>query len=48
VLGNHAALAGGASVALSRLHISLFSGGLAGVEIIIPPPALKTYQEYAV
>jgi predicted NBD/HSP70 family sugar kinase len=48
VLGNHAALAGGASVALSRLHISLFSGGLAGAEIIIPPPALKTYQEYAV
>ena len=48
VLGNHAALAGGASIALSRLHISLFSGGLAGAEIIIPPPALKTYQEYAV
>lgn len=48
VLGNHAALAGGASIALSRLHISLFSGGLAGAEIIIPPPALKTYQEYAI
>ena len=45
VLGNHAALAGGTSIALSRLHISLFSGGLPGAKIDIPPPELKTFQE---
>lgn len=45
VLGNHAALAGGASIALSRLHIALFSGGLPGAKIIVPPPLLKNYQE---
>lgn len=44
VLGNHAALAGGASIALSRLHISLFSGGLPGTKINVPPPELDTYQ----
>ncbi len=47
VLGDHAALAGGTSVALSRLHIALFSGGLRGAEIIVPPPQIKTYQEGA-
>lgn len=45
VLGNHAALAGGASIALSRLHIALFSGGLPGAEISVPPPRIESYQE---
>lgn len=45
VLGNHAALAGGTSIALSRLHIALFSGGLPGAEIVVPPPELENYQE---
>jgi predicted NBD/HSP70 family sugar kinase len=45
VLGNHAALAGGTSIALSRLHIAIFSGGLPGAEIVVPPPQLKNFQE---
>ncbi len=45
VLGNHAALVGGASIALSRLHIALFSGGLPGAQIVVPPPLLENYQE---
>ena len=45
VLGDHAALAGGASIALSRLHVALFSQGLPGAEITVPPPKLATYQE---
>ncbi|MEP3277530.1 MAG: ROK family transcriptional regulator [Stappiaceae bacterium] len=45
VLGSHAALAGGTSIALSRLHISMFSGGLPGTRIEIPPPELNTFQE---
>lgn len=44
VLGSHAALAGGTSIALSRLHISLFSGGLPGTRIDVPPPELETFQ----
>lgn len=44
ILGSHAALAGGTSIALSRLHISLFSGGLPGTKINIPPPQIKTFQ----
>lgn len=47
ILGNHAALAGGTSVALSRLHVALFSGGLPGANIVVPPPELKTFQEGA-
>lgn len=47
VLGNHAALAGGTSVALSRLHIALFSGGLPGAGIVIPPPEIENFQEGA-
>lgn len=43
-LGNHAALAGGASVALSRLHIALFSGGLPGANIVVPPPNIGNFQ----
>ena len=45
VLGQHAALAGGASVALSRLHVSLFSSGLPGAEIAVPPPKIESYRE---
>jgi predicted NBD/HSP70 family sugar kinase len=45
ILGNHAALAGGTSIALSRLHIALFSGGLPGAEIVVPPPELENFQE---
>lgn len=45
VLGSHAALAGGASIALSRLHIALFSGGLPGAEINVPPPQIEAFQE---
>ena len=46
-LGNHAALAGGASVALSRLHLSLFTEGLKGVEIAVPPPSIETFKKGA-
>ncbi len=46
-LGNHAALAGGASVALSRLHLSLFTEGLKGVEIAVPPPSIDTFKKGA-
>jgi predicted NBD/HSP70 family sugar kinase len=45
VLGNHAALSGGASIALSRLHTVLFSSGLTGAEIVVPPPQIENYQE---
>jgi predicted NBD/HSP70 family sugar kinase len=45
VLGNHAALAGGASVALSRLHIALFSSGLPNANIVIPPPEISAFRE---
>jgi predicted NBD/HSP70 family sugar kinase len=47
-LGNHAALAGGASIALSRLHLSLFTEGLKGVEIAVPPPSIATFRKGAV
>ncbi|SMP02328.1 ROK family transcriptional regulator [Shimia sagamensis] len=47
LLGNHAALAGATSIALSRLHIALFTGGLKGAEINVPPPELGTFQEGA-
>ena len=35
-LGKHAAIVGGASVGLSRLHHTLFADGLAGVEVSLP------------
>jgi predicted NBD/HSP70 family sugar kinase len=44
VLGNHAALAGGTSIALSRLHVALFSGGLPGAKIVVPPPHLQNFR----
>ncbi len=43
-LGSHAALAGGTAIALSRLHISIFSEGLPGTKIKTPPPELKIFQ----
>lgn len=46
-LGNHAALAGGASIALSRLHVALFSGGLSGAKIVVRPPEIETFQKGA-
>lgn len=45
VLGNHAALAGGTSIALSRLNIALFSGGLPGGAIVVPAPDLAKFHE---
>lgn len=46
-LGNHAALAGGAAIALSKLHLSLFTAGLKGVEIETPPPAVEVFTRGA-
>ncbi|WP_299989557.1 ROK family transcriptional regulator [uncultured Ruegeria sp.] len=46
-LGNHAALAGGTAVALSRLHIALFARDLPGANIVVPPPEIETFQEGA-
>lgn len=43
-LGDHAALAGGAWVALSHLHISLFADGQKGAEINVPPPAIENFK----
>lgn len=45
VLGNHAALAGGTSIALSRLHIDLFSKGLSEARIIVPPLKLNNFTK---
>jgi predicted NBD/HSP70 family sugar kinase len=45
VLGNHAALAGGTSIALSRLHIALFSKGITDAKIIVPPPQIDSFRE---
>jgi len=44
VLGNHAALAGGVSIALSQLHLSVFAQGLKGVEIAVPPPGPGNFR----
>lgn len=43
-LGVHAALAGGVSIALSHLHISLFAEGQKGADINVPPPAIETFK----
>ena len=43
-LGNYAALAGGASIALTHLHISLFAEGQKGAEISVPAPTLETFK----
>jgi predicted NBD/HSP70 family sugar kinase len=37
-LGSKAAIAGGAAVGLGHLHATLFSGGVPGAEIALPPP----------
>ncbi len=42
-LGDYAALAGGASVALSHLHISVFAEGQEGPKISVPPPAIENF-----
>ena len=43
-LGTHAALAGGVSIALSHLHMSLFAEGQKGAEIRVPPPEFETFK----
>ncbi|WP_380057430.1 ROK family transcriptional regulator [Falsihalocynthiibacter sp. SS001] len=43
-LGNHAALAGGAAVALSHLHVSLFAEGQKGAEISVPAPKIEAFK----
>ncbi|MDE0591504.1 ROK family transcriptional regulator [Halocynthiibacter sp. C4] len=43
-LNDHAALAGGASVALSHLHTSLFAEGQKGAEISVPPPDIASFK----
>ncbi|MXW87889.1 MAG: ROK family protein, partial [Boseongicola sp. SB0667_bin_21] len=43
-LGTHAALAGGVSIALSHLHVSIFAEGQKGAEILIPPPAIEEFR----
>ncbi len=42
-LGDHATLAGGVFVALSRLHIAIFAEGQKGAEISVPPPAPENF-----
>ena len=44
LLGDHAALAGGVSIALSQLHLSLFADGQKGVEISVPPPTIENFK----
>ncbi len=46
-LGDQATLAGGASVALSHLHISIFAQGQKGAEIVVPPPAIENFKAVA-
>ncbi len=46
-LGDHATLAGGASVALSRLHLSVFAEGQKGAAIAVPPPAIENFRALA-
>ena len=43
-LGNHAALAGGAAVALSHLHVSLFAEGQKGAKISVPAPTIEVFR----
>ena len=43
-LGAHASLVGGASIALSHLHMSLFAEGQKGAEIRVPPPTFDTFK----
>jgi predicted NBD/HSP70 family sugar kinase len=46
-LGSHAALAGGAAVGLTNLHATLFSGGVQGAEISLPPANSVTFLRAA-
>ena len=45
-LGDRAALAGGAAIALTKLHSSLFAEGQKGAEIQIPPPPVETIMRH--
>ncbi len=46
-LGDYAALAGGAYIALSHLHISVFAEGQEGPKINVPPPAIENFMAVA-
>lgn len=43
-LGTQAAIAGAAAVGLSHLHATLFSGGVPGAEIALPPPDVVKFS----
>ncbi|MCP4316916.1 MAG: ROK family transcriptional regulator [Hyphomicrobiales bacterium] len=43
-LGTQAAIAGAAAVGLSHLHATLFSGGVPGAEIALPPPDVVRFS----
>lgn len=47
LLGQHAAVAGGAAIALSRLHLAVFAGGLAEAELDVPPPEIESFMSAA-
>ena len=47
VLGKHAAVAGGAAIALSRLHLAVFAGGMAEAEFVVPPPEIDSFVSVA-
>ncbi len=47
LLGHHAAIAGGAAVALSRLHLAVFAGGMTEVEFAVPPPEIDRFVSAA-
>lgn len=42
-LGKHASLVGGAAVGLAQLHAVLFSGGVPGAEISLPPAKVVNF-----
>ena len=46
-LGDHATLFGGASVALSHLHVAVFAEGQKGAKISVPPPAIENFKAVA-
>lgn len=47
VLGQHAAVAGGAAIALSRLHLAVFAGGMAEAEVAVPAPEIERFVSAA-
>ncbi len=46
-LGARAAIAGGAAVGLAHLHTTLFSGGVAGAKIALPPAEVVKFADLA-